>query len=152
MPGWRQREWKRATGHIVFVLPNIRLPCTQSKLYSYIYSHTRTHKHNHPPASIYLPSADPHREPDTHYESPLLVQRCNSTTAGLGYFGSKCGLSMQISPWMIGSVQTVNTHWGEWHNPTADINLKHNLVNTAPQQTNLKSIASTHHHATHKQK
>jgi hypothetical protein len=47
--------------------------------------------------------------------SPLLGVEVYSTTAGLGYFGSKCELSMQISPWIIWKCP-------DWHNSTVDFN------------------------------
>ncbi len=50
------------------------------------------------------------------YEPPLWVQRCNGTTAGLGYL-EVLELSMQILLLgQLASVQTVNSQWGKRYN------------------------------------
>ncbi len=34
----------------------------------------------------------------------------------------------------LSSVRTVDPHWGEWHNSSADFNPNHNHVNAAPNK------------------
>jgi hypothetical protein len=66
---------------------------------------------------------------------PLLVQRCNGTTAGLGYLEVNVICPCKSPHRAIGrlsSVRTVDPHWGEWHNSSADFNPIHNYVNAAP--------------------
>ncbi len=41
---------------------------------------------------------------------------------------------MQISPLGLSSVRTVDPHWGEWHNSSADFNPNNNYVNAAPNK------------------
>ncbi len=50
------------------------------------------------------------------------------------------------------SVRTVDLHWGEWLNSSADFNPNHNHVNAAPTQASLQTTLRPHHHATSKQK
>jgi hypothetical protein len=53
---------------------------------------------------------------------PLLEQRCNGTTAGLGYL-KVLKLSMQILLLeQLASVRTVNFQWGEGYNSSTDLN------------------------------
>jgi hypothetical protein len=53
---------------------------------------------------------------------PLLVQRCNGTTARLGYL-EVLELSMQILLLgQLASVRTVNTNWGRGYNSSTDSN------------------------------
>ncbi len=49
------------------------------------------------------------------------------------------------------SVRTVDLHWGEWLNSSADFNPNHNDVNAAPSQASLQTTSRPHHHATPKQ-
>ncbi len=49
------------------------------------------------------------------------------------------------------SVRTVDLHWGEWLNSSADFNPNHNHVNAAPTQASLQTTSRPHHHATPKQ-
>jgi hypothetical protein len=44
-------------------------------------------------------------------EQPLLVKKCNCTTAGLDY--------LEVSVGVTCSFHSVNNHLGEWHNPSA---------------------------------
>jgi hypothetical protein len=69
-------------------------------------------------------------------------------------FGSKCNLSMQISPldgWLVSALSNVHPHWGEGNNFSADFNPNHNHVSSAPKQARLKTTSRSHHHATLKQ-
>ncbi len=49
------------------------------------------------------------------------------------------------------SDRTVDLHWGEWLNSSADFNPNHNHVNAAPTQASLQTTSRPHHHATPKQ-
>ncbi len=53
---------------------------------------------------------------------PLLVQRCNGTTAGLGYLEVNVICPCKSPHWAI-----VDPHWGESHNSYADFNPNHNF-------------------------
>jgi hypothetical protein len=91
--------------------------------------------------------------PETHRASysllaPLLVQRCNSTTAGLGYLEEsvdcpcksplgRLAVSAQSTP--IGGNNTIPL--------LTFFDLNHNLVNTSQRQTSIKPISSPHHYA-----
>jgi hypothetical protein len=47
--------------------------------------------------------------PVQSFQPPLLVQRCNGTTAGLGYLEVNV---IHIPIWLLFSVRTVDPHWG----------------------------------------
>ncbi len=67
---------------------------------------------------------------------PLLVQRCNGTTAGLGYLEVNLICPCKSPNWAVrlSGVRTVDPHWGEWHNSSADCIPNHNYVNAAPDK------------------
>jgi hypothetical protein len=67
---------------------------------------------------------------------PLLVQRCNGSTAGLGYLEVNviCDVHANLPIGRLLSVRTVDSHWGEWHNSSADFNPNHHYVNAAPNK------------------
>jgi hypothetical protein len=74
------------------------------------------------------------------YFTSLLVQRCKGITAGLGYLEVYVICPCKSPHLPIGrltSVRTVDLHWGEWLNSSADFNPNHNLVNAAPTQASL---------------
>ncbi len=53
---------------------------------------------------------------------------------------------MQISPlggWLL-FARTVDPHWGEWLNSSADFNPNHNHVNAAPNQTRASTFLHVH--------
>ncbi len=51
----------------------------------------------------------------------------------------------------LSSVRTVDLHWGEWLNSSADYNPNHNHVNAAPTKACLQATSRQHHHASPKQ-
>ncbi len=81
---------------------------------------------------------------------PLLVQRCNGTTAGLGYLDVQYTwfVHSNLPIGRLTSVRTVNLHWGEWLNSSAYFNPNNNHVNSAPTQASLQTTSRPHHHAT----
>jgi hypothetical protein len=83
---------------------------------------------------------------------PLLVQRCNGTTAGLGYLEESVICPCKSPHWTLISVRTVDPQWGEWFNSSADFNPNNNHVNTGPKQASFQTTSRPHHHATLKQK
>ncbi len=69
---------------------------------------------------------------------PLLVQRCNDTTAGLSYLEVNVICPCKSPHWAVNyrvsALRTVDPHWGEWHNFSADFNPNHNHINAAPNK------------------
>jgi hypothetical protein len=68
-----------------------------------------------------------------------------------GLFGSKCDLSMQLSPLDCSLVSALSITIGEWHNSLADFNPNHNHGNADPKQASLQTTVRPQHHATPKQ-
>jgi hypothetical protein len=68
---------------------------------------------------------------------PLLVQRCNGTTAGLGYLEANVICPCKSPHWTVDS--------------SADFNPNHNHVNAPPNQASLQTTSRPHHYATSKQ-
>jgi hypothetical protein len=68
-----------------------------------------------------------------------------------GLFGSKCDLSMQISPLGCRLVSALSIPIGEWHKSPADFNPNHNHVNAAPETASLQTTSRPHHQANPKQ-
>jgi hypothetical protein len=83
------------------------------KVHSFSWPTIREKPHTTPSSSLYrIYHCDPPSAKSKVRKSPLLVQRCNGTTAGLGYL-EVLELSMQIL--LLGhvaSVRTVNSQWG----------------------------------------
>jgi hypothetical protein len=75
---------------------------------------------------------------------PPLVQRCKGTTVGLGYL--EVNVICLCNGWLT-SVPTVDPHWGEWQNSSADFNPNNNHVNAAPKQARLQTTSRPQHHA-----
>ncbi len=70
------------------------------------------------------------------------IQRCNGTTAGLGYLEIVWIVHANFPHGRLASVRTVNPHWGKMVQAFTDLNLNHKHTTAAPKLTSFKLTSS----------